>query len=433
MSDEPNFFEWQAQNPLLQGLMSPPDFVSMGVALHHDPRTAYGGVAIPEDQRMIEAFKIKNLCSPTKLMVQTAMRIYLMWWNALIARDPRMPARKAALYASAEIVGKALKDLPWNLSGATAAILESMSGMGKSLLIERLCSLIPQVIVRGKNTEAGWLQLKQLNWLRVSMPTTATRGAFVLDIALAMDKALGTDYASIVAKERSVERALVRIVHYLDLHFCGMLIIEEGQKRNLTEVIGSEFLLFFLKVMNAGIPVLASGNPKAMTIFETFVQDGRRFSDGIWCTLYPALSWRSEEWSVDLVPRVWAFSVMPEPDEPIPDLAQFLWERTGGWPEALARLRRESMCLALFEGSPNVCLEHVQAAFEGPEIAPLRSVIDALVKRNAVELKAHTDIPVEWFIVQWEQLRQAEQEARRTTTTGTSSPTEDGVRQTANA
>ena len=405
MDSQIDFFEWQAASPLLAGLEPPMSFEDLGIALGYDPRAQYQGRSIPERQRITEAHKISQFFAPTAKQITAAANVYQMWWNGLIARDPRIAAQRAHPYQAAQWMGRPISEWPWFPGGAPGAVFSGMTGGGKSVLKERLLSLIPQVVERPANTECGWAKLLQLNWLNVSMPTNSSVGALVREIAAEMDRVLGTDYLSILQKGKNVQMQILQVLLWLSNHRCGLLVIEESQKRNMTEVLGPEFLLLFLKILNFGIPMLVIGNPKALDALKQFSQDGRRFTDGGWTDFYPELSPLTDAWVNDFVPSIWGWYVMPTPDEPLDNPAVYLWMKTGGVPALLARLRRDSQIAALFAGSPCVKLEHIETAWVGDTMRVMHPLILALTTQDEAALDDMPDIPSEWFASVWNEIK----------------------------
>ncbi|MEQ1684279.1 MAG: hypothetical protein ABL916_11565 [Burkholderiaceae bacterium] len=416
-----DFFEWRRANPLLKHIPAQMTFEKMGMALRYDPRSAWGGVLPPVDQMHVHCYGIKDLFAPEYQHIDAAMRFLSMVHVSLNQRDPRLPRNRALLYEQGRLKGKVLKAVPWraenpwNMGGAMGGVIEAITGEGKTLFVQRLTSLFAhQVVDHEASEENGWIDFKQLVYLRVFMPTGAGKAGFILEIAKEMDRLLGTSYAAeLTSYGKEVEKQLVLLLIWLSVHRCGMLIIEEAQERIISAVdFGKEFLLFFLKVLNWDIPLLLIGNPKALSHVRTFSQDNRRFSDAAWCTLEPITSWQDPAWKDDLVPAVWGYNVLSDPDEPIPNLPKFLWGLTGGSRSALARLRREALIAAISEGASSVTRKHVLKGYAGQSMRSLHSFIGAFVKKCVKLLDKFTDVPRERFAAKWAAER-AQAEAAR--------------------
>ena len=138
-----------------------------------------------------------------------------------------------------------------------------------------------------------------------------------------------TDYGG---KTLSVEIQLVALLNVLATHRCGLLVVEEAQAENLaTAKFGREFVLFFLRVLNFGIPMLLIGNPRAFEEVDKNSQDLSRLSDAGSFALDPVTHHLSPMWRRDIMPHLWGWTLGIE-DAPIERINQIVWEYTGGFP-----------------------------------------------------------------------------------------------------
>jgi len=403
-SKDENFdlFEWRQANPFAQGVPSIMSLEDMKTALSHDPRSAWPRPPSTMAEMKREAWGIKNRFVATKYCSGLGERLLLALHVELEKRDPRSEINRKLNYVRSGFADMTLKDIPWEASGAPGFVLEGPTGESKSMFVERFTSLIPQVLHRPEDTESGWLSLTQITWLKVPMPTSKSVKGFILELATALDTAAGTSYALQLATRSSTDKQLVMLLIWMNLHKVSFLAIEEAQEEFLGgTVIAKELLLFFLKVLNWGIVVLLVGNPKALEVVKTFVQDNRRFSDGGWYTVLPVLHWEDEEWSEHLVPGIWGYNVLPEKDEPLPKKEELLYRATGGQRYALARLRRESLLFAIDDRSTRVTRRHVLTARYSPSMQPLRTLIDALVFRDVGILGKMQDYPTDTLVAAW--------------------------------
>jgi len=409
----PDLFAWYAANPLLGFFPRKLDFLECGDYLRHDPSAAWGG-QLPADLREDMANDVKRAFAPTKIALQAVMALQNMLYTGLRARDPRAPANRRWPYQTGELLGHKLDELPWFPTYAAGATLRGITGCGKSLCIERfLLPRFEQVYVHEKRDDCAWSEMRQLSYLIVPMPADGSRGGLLLEIAMQMDARLGTEYATqLRTRFKTVEKGLVAILHWLSLHRCGLLVVEEAQERHATvHVFGSEFVTFFLRVMNFGIPLALVGNPLAFKHIDAYSQDVRRFSEGGRFIFDPVSDHRSVAWTRDLIPAVWGFNVFDESDEFIEDLPLRLWNMTGGIPDALCRLRRVSLTEAISLGGQRVEAKHVQLAYMSPVYAPMRQLVEVFVKKDASLLSKFKDIPIDYFREKWE--AECREEAKR--------------------
>lgn len=410
-----SFFDWEDANPLLNGIPLGLNFDTLGVLLAHDPRLLWEG-EVPTLTRLPRLIaRIRRLFVVTKIAIEFGLQFFEVLIEGLEARDPRLAHNRARLFETGRFKGMALSKLPWFSTSAAGIVLEGITGTSKSFTVQRLLQLLPQKITHANSEEYGWKGLDQLVYLVVPMPSSARLGAFLLETAIRMDAVLGTSYADALrSRDLSDDKRAVLVLHWLSIHRCGMLIIEECQERNLPQhVFGNDFLSLFLRVMNWGVPVLVIGNPKALHAIRTFTQDGRRFSAGHWFTFEPIWDYRATAWTRDLVPRIWKWTPMNGEDQHIANLELFLWQKTGGIPDFLVLLRKESLKSALRAGRDFVTQSDIEAAYKGRAMSVNHPLIRALVTFDAGKLSALTDIPGEAIIARWKDLGFLAQAARQ--------------------
>lgn len=352
-------------NPLLQGLPIDIGQVEWGHRLRYDPLKGHDVQMLSPFRRdlLLDTFTDSHV--PTAKTTEIAYQMHRMLIGGLARRDPRDEAARQAVYAIARSASQRQIDVPCFSTWTRGILLQGITKQGKSRLLKRVLSQYPQVIERGLDHEGGWLELKQLVYLVIPMPSDASRGGFLLSGFIELDKVLGTSYAKDTRiRNSSIEVQLVAFLALLAVHRCGMLVIEEAQDANelASARFGRDYTTFFLRVLNTGIPTVLVGNPKAFDDLKTNAQLMSRLSDPGMYELHPSPTADSPEWKHDFVPHLWGKNLLPEPDDPIPNLEQFLWDHTGGFVHYLNVLRRETLRAALDKGASRVTAEHIKAA-----------------------------------------------------------------------
>lgn len=400
-------------NPLLAVLPEPRSLIDLAKALRFRPITPAHVKAIELKDRPQLVGEYRKIFVTTKQTLAMARSLQQMLHEGLSQRDPHQASAKTFIYKGGQLKGQELSKLEWWPSFASGMVIEGITGTGKSQLMDRFLSLFPQVIEHGPNPECGWRALKQLVWLKIHMPSDGSRGGFLKSAFLELDKALGTDYAMQYASYRwTVEKSLVVVLHLLSVHRCGLLVIEEAQEKNLSQsAIGREFITFFLRLLNWGIPTVLMGNPLAFYKLREFSQDVDRFSEGGWFHLHPQMDPGSEEWIEDWLPSLWAPTLLdyadadyiPITDDPIDQtLAGFIWRRTAGVPRYVCRLRREVQDAALRAGATQVTAAMVDEVYRtSAKMVALHQRIDAFVRRDWRALQRFDDIPSDYFRRLW--------------------------------
>ncbi len=226
------------------------------------------------------------------------------------------------------------------------------------------------------------MQLDQLVYLIIPMPTDASKGGFLMQAFIELHKSLGTNYSnSITIRNSSVDAQLVQFLAKLAMHRCGLLVIEEAQDSNALgkSRFGRDFGTFFLRVLNSGIPTVIMGNPKAFEELEANSQLMSRLSDPGSIELRPVAKPTSSEWTKDLVPGIWGKNLLPELDEPINGLEAALFEMTGGFAHYLSVLRRESTRSALRRNARRVGQRDIQEAMKTPVMQEGKRIIASVL------------------------------------------------------
>lgn len=400
MNDICDLFEIDALNPLLKKLPPERTLIEWSDILKFRPRLKTNpGRRIPESH----AHAIKSVFVPTTLLVQVVVSLFTMLIVSLRQRDPRLSENRRILFAFAEAkrekLAADLRNLPWFPEGASGAILMGPTGCMKTHTLRALCRLLPQVIEHGPEPGCGWMALKQLVYLHVDID--ASRGGLMLAVVTEADRVLGTDYARAVQRLKTVEQKMVEVLHILMVHRCGMLILDEVQTRNVApKVLGPEFVAFFLRTMNCGIPLVLAGNPLSFEHVLNHSQDLRRLVDTGKFEFYPFYDGLDREWRQQMLPGVWSWSVFDKKDEFVPS-PELLHERTGGVADFLARYRRETLVQALRAGADRVTKKHFDAAYSSPAMRGLRPLITAYVDRDIEKLAEFSDQPMAYLGEFW--------------------------------
>lgn len=400
-------------NPLVVQLPPRMTDAQLYEKLRIQPITPEAVAEIPLEQRQVLVPVFKQIFVPTPQTLKIAAHVQDMLYTGLHHRDPREEKNRRFLFESGNEKGRALQDARWWSSYASGAVIEGITGTGKSHVIDAFLRMHRQVIEHGPNEQAGWKSFKQLVWLKVHMPSDGTRGGFLQGAFLELDKALGENYSDqYKGSSWTVEKRLVVFLHLLAVHRCGLLIIEEAQERNLAvSEYGSEFLTFFLRLLNWGVPTLLIGNPLAFRLLRTFSQDVDRFSEGGWYEMHPTLNPTDNIWKNHWIPSLWLPTLLEEPDEPYRPFSEhpldqtlegFVWRRTAAVPRYVCRLRRAVQMHALRSGQQRITAELVDTVYRTSELMkPVWSRIEAFVRRDVSALAAYVDIPADTYRALW--------------------------------
>lgn len=390
-------------NPLLWQLPESRSFEEWADAIGQDPRDNWP-VPLPERELRDRIMEIDGLVVPLYKTIRIAEALQRMHRHELIARDPRVEANRKAFFDRCKWKGAAsVESLPWFPRSAGGCIIQGPTGTGKSHAVEAALRGVPNVLLR-QAVPGAFLELQHLVHMTVHMPSDGSRGGLLFAIVCEMDRLLGTDYRSEYRVLKTIDKQLVQILMWLMQHRCGMLIIEESQEENLTtNTYGKDFVQFFMRVLNFGVPVVLVGNPLA---FEEHInrhsQVLRRLTYYGNFELNAFPSYKARGWIEEVMPMLWGWNVFEEADEEFDGVDQFIWEHTGGIDEMVTRLRRETLLAALDEGCTIVSKRHVEMAYESEAMTSFHPIIEAYRNKKPSKLAEHCDDqPIAYLRRKW--------------------------------
>lgn len=391
-----HFIEAIDINPLLRDFPVDIDRAEWWQRITNDPFRGEDLSTLSELQRDLLLDRFGSIYAPTKATVEIAYQIHRMVVGGWIDRNPYRDDQRKAIYQLADCGSRGNVNLPCISTSPRGMLIQGVTKQGKTRIIDRALAQYPQVIRRPKDERAGWLGLDQLVYLVIPMPTDASKTGFLMQAFIELDKALGTSYAKeTTIRNGTIDAQLVQLLAKLALHRCGLLIIEEAQESNELSKnrFGKDFHTFFLRVLNTGIPTILLGNPLAFTELKTSSQLMSRLSDPGQYILEPAATHKSTAWTKDLVPNLWGKTLLPEPDEPVEKLDEFLWNATGGFTHYLSVLRRETLRAAFNAKAQGVTMAHVNEALKTSVMKEGRLIINSYWSGRAQGEVAYTDIP----------------------------------------
>lgn len=407
------------ENPLLQapGLSSISGWLAdpklLVKALIHSPVPFAGECSLPISQRRRLTDQYQKIFVPTYSAIRIADCMLSALQHGLERRNPTWPEVQRWINSTQQWHGRSVDEIPWNPVQAKGVILEGITGIGKSHIVERVLGLLPQVVDHEPKGDWGMLKLRQLVWLKVPMPADHSRRGLLASILAEMDRVLETDYyKSLMRPTNRIENLIVGVMQLLVQHRCGMLIIEEAQEANLgSKVFSRDFLNFFLRILNWGIPTMIVGNPLSFLELRTHAQDVDRFSEGGWFTMLPEWGPQSDTWTKSWLPGLWQPCLLDLVDAPFKtldampeatDWPSLLWQMTGGLPRQLARLRAEVMNWALINKMSQVTTDIVFQVFvQSPKFSGVQARNRALANHDINALMGYRDLPLNQLREYW--------------------------------
>ena len=415
-------------NPLMAPLGLRLDTVGLGDKLWHEPLARFEWQRVRPAERDEFLPWVKDHFVPTPDTLAAAAAFQGLLRQHYLRRNPCLSTVRARAGTLAAQRGQRIRDLPWFNDGASGMAISGITGIGKSVLVERLSSLYPQTYEHEPNPAAGWVKFRQLVWLRVQMSSDSSRAGFLMQILSQVDKALGTDYTAQYGNKRqwTVEKLMVVVGIVLTTHCCGALVIEELQERNFSEGASRELLLtFFLRLLNFGIPIVLIGNPLGFQAFDDFSQDVRRLYSAGCFELWPSDRYDDAGWEEFLLPGLAKFNLVGKPLVWTPELRKLALANTGGVTGFMATYWASIQQSALLAQRDHILPEDFRPFANVPELRKQRRLIEALAARDVKQMTGIKDVPYAAFGERWsEQVKREERERASADTSGEGSAEE---------
>ncbi|TCV81065.1 ATP-binding protein [Sulfurirhabdus autotrophica] len=337
---------------------------------------------------------------PTPSAVKLARTLLTVLRKNYAQRDPRKSEFWTSYYHN--MVNPELTYSEPNAFQAEGTSISGITGVGKTRIIDRVLSRLPQTI-QLKEVGSQLASVTQIVWLKLDMSTAGGLEELLRELWSAIDTCLQrTDEQP---DRLNLPKMIPEIIRKLKTHFCGILVFDEVQninfgKSGITERVRN----FVMKLLNNGIPIVLAGNPRGFTFEE---KDGkssqlvRRLAATDRIRLDPAEGPDEDGWRI-LVRGLWRCQLLPERGPLTREVEELLFRLTGGFPAALIRLLAESQQLAAHQGQEFLTVAIIMnAAKISPFLKEMKPIIDAFVAKDAVRLNAYSDIDWCYFQSKW--------------------------------
>lgn len=366
-----------------------------------------GDLSVKDRHTLLDMMQ-EHLFEPSVVTLSLCPRLFRMIRRGYLSRDPRrLDVRKRTIDIANIKVSK-LVDFPWFDQYAKCIRIAGETGTGKTYEVRNALRLLPRFIVHPKNDEAGWTHFVQITWLYVSMAHDGSLGGLLLSILAAIDETIGTKYAEQPSLTRlSNEKLAVRVGLILRVHAVGVLVIDEIQERNFARGVGELAALFFLRLLNFGIPLVLMGNPFGLAALEHFAQDARRIGSAGSINFKP-YDVSDYDWINCIAPRIWEFYVLPRPIEFSDPGGRILFKYSGGIRDYACRISCSAQRLALDLNDNALTENHIEMAYFGDDFTESdRNLIEGFAQRDPMKLQYFKDVRTQYYTNIWEKNEKA--------------------------
>ncbi|MDD4591928.1 MAG: ATP-binding protein, partial [Parabacteroides sp.] len=197
---------------------------------------------------------------------------------------------------------------------AECAIINGVSGAGKTTAINRKLHLYPQVI-RHEAYHGKPLTRTQIVWLKVDCPFDGNFATLCRSVFKEIDKLTGERWLEKYGYlTRSTSTMVMHLTTLLTNYNVGVLVIDEIQHLSKLKGEAVDMLDFFVTLTNMfSVPIIFIGTSKARNLFQTNFRLAWRVQSGGYIEMGP-LKKGSVEWDT-LLESLWEFNVLDEETE----------------------------------------------------------------------------------------------------------------------
>ena len=286
-------------NPFIEALPPLPDFRKLGAMLTVRPPYDSSERFLPDETRLMLTQRIIQFHQPSDVDIDLASRFARCIRWGYTNRNPFSSTYAAHLadgYADSRYRSEGINYISRHHPNTYGFAIIGLSGIGKTITVESILSLYPQVI---EHTEYNGVPLitKQVVWLKLDCPCNGTLKGLCCEFFRELDRILGTDYLETYSRRRTtLDRMLSAISQLVYVHNIGILVFDELQNLGAASKGTSETALnFFVTLVNtSGVPVIMMGTPKILSILQKELQQAKRGSgqgDLLWPRMKPGESW----------------------------------------------------------------------------------------------------------------------------------------------
>ncbi len=256
--------------------------------------------------------------------------------------------------------GDTLND--YSTQAATGSIL-GVPGVGKTSTIRRAIGLLPQVIEHVEYMGKPFF-CKQVLYLTVECPSDCSVKSLALNLVSALDRAIGSSYLHQLTALRSVAAtAVADQVKILCLtHHVGLILIDEIQNAVVTarkNKLVKPLIKFLVELTNdTCTSVFFVGTPDAETLFVSQEHLKRRTRGICLLPFKPDGVYRY------FLEQLWAYQLTPQAAPLTDQLANKIYDWSGGIPAYIIKIFQGSQAQALLQGLSCINTKVVQKAID---------------------------------------------------------------------
>lgn len=275
------------------------------------------------------------------------------------------------------------------MSDEKTILLTGPSGGGKSVGLEKICTLFPAFIDHVTKTE-GEVQLIQIPILRVRCIGRFTAKDVAMSFFNAIARIVGPSYTAHYRHSRSVDYLFAGIATLCNTFAVGLVIWDEFQ--DILQAKGTDsrsiLNLILATISLSKTPMLFCGTYHTLDIFSEDVRASRRYAQADF-RIHRVVSPESSEWKTCCRIR-WAYQFVKNQSEITPEIIALLHEYTQGLPAYLDTIMVNCQIEAIMNGSEIINADNLKRAWI--KSTALHGPVAALTSGNVSALENYRDL-----------------------------------------
>lgn len=333
--------------------------------------------------------RLYNLFQPLPTHVRIWNMITTLIRQGYIARNPFSPEYIRFLHEKGRAVmnKRNVETSTQFKTTAGTGTLIGFSGMGKTTMVNKVLSNIPQIIIHNQYKGTEFIQI-QLTWLKLEAPHNASLKALCLQFFMKLDKILGTNnFKQYVSRNLSVDAMLPLMGQASQNVGLGLLVIDE-----LQHLVGrhmNQTMSYFVTLINSfGVPVLFIGTPAAYPIFQSELRMARRITgmgEIIWNNMD-----NDDEFKL-LLERLWSYQWLKQKSELTVEMIDVFYEETQGITDLIVKLFINVQEEAILSGKEVITVALVRKVARQCFRA-LKQMLEAIKSKNPYKIAKYEDI-----------------------------------------
>ena len=263
------------------------------------------------------------------------------------------------------------------------------SGAGKSLTLESVLPLIPQVIEHTKYKDKPFDQ-KQLVWLKLDCPHDGSLRGLCVNFFEVVDAVMKTTKADEIHSRMTTDVMLPKMAKRADSVGLGGLFVDEIQRLSLAASGGAQKALNFFIMLSTylGIPVVLLGTYKALELFSeqfAMVRRGEGQGDMIMSNML-----NDDYWEYFLA-EVWKYQYTNIETVLNPKLIRTIYEQSAGIVDIAVKLYMLSQSQIIGTGNELITPKLIEDVAR-ESLSGARPLLEALRRGDTEVLKKIDDM-----------------------------------------